>query len=329
MTPLELDLGLSTKGGATEDVYDVVIIGGGPAGTSAAIYTTRADLKTVILDKGLTSGAMGTATRIANYPGVPGPVRGADLLQHMHDQGESLGVEYVREKALSATLDGEIKQVRTTQGTYRGRAVIIATGSMGHSRGIAGEERLLGRGVSYCATCDGAFFRDREVAVAGSNEEALEEALLLARFASRVHVLSPTPELKATRDLIQEVNEHPRIELYPSARLREIVGQEQVQAVRFSGAEGEQTLSVDGVFVYLRGRAPITDFLGGQLPTDESGCLLVDAEMQTSIPGVFAVGDVLCQHVKQAVISAAEGAIAGVAVRRYLSGREKLRPDWS
>jgi thioredoxin reductase (NADPH) len=247
----------------------------------------------------------------------------------MRDQARSFGAEFVKEKVLSITLDDEVKQVWTSPGMYRGRVVIIATGAMGRARTIAGEERLVGRGVSYCATCDGAFFRDRTVAVVGNGDEAIEEALFLTRFASQVYVLSPTPDLQASLDLLQEVNGHPKIVIYPTARLQEILGQEQVQAVRFSSLDEERTVPVDGVFIYLQGRKPITDFLGGQLPADESGCLIVDATMHTTIPGVFAVGDVLCNHIKQAVVSAAEGAIAAMSARRYLSGREKLRPDWA
>ena len=324
-----LTLELAGQEGATEGVYDVVVIGGGPAGTTAAIYTARADLGTVILDKGLGSGAMGSAARIANYPGVPGEIGGADLLQRMRGQAKDLGTELVQGKVLSTTLDGQIKQVWTPRGAYRGRTVIVATGSMGRTHAIAGEEQLIGRGVSYCATCDGAFFRDRVVAVVGNNEEALDEALFLTRFASLVYLLAPTPGLKASLNLIEQVNGHPKIEIYPSTRLQEIVGQEQVQAVRLSTLEDERTLPVDGVFVYLQGRKPITDFLGGQLEVDGSGCLVVGELMQTAIPGVFAAGDVLCTHVKQAVIAAAEGATAAMAARRYLSGRQTLRPDWS
>jgi thioredoxin reductase (NADPH) len=319
---------LSGPGGAEEDVYDVIVIGGGPAGTTAAIYTARAALSTLVVDKGMMSGAMGSAARIANYPGVAGEVRGADLLEQMRHQAERMGARFVKEKVLGTGLVGEEKQVWTSQGMHRGRAVIIATGAMGRTRTIPGEEQLVGRGVSYCATCDGAFFQDRMAAVVGNSTEALEEALFLARFASQVYLLSPTPDLKASIDLIRQVDGHPKIEIYPTARLREIMGQERVQAVRFSSLDEERTLPLDGVFIYLQGRGPITDFLGDQLEVDESGCLLVGEVMQTAIPGVFAAGDVLCKHVKQAVVAAADGATAAMAARRYLSGSEKLRPDW-
>lgn len=309
--------------------YDVLIIGGGPAGATAALYTARAGLSTLVIDKGLTAGALGTTGQIVNYPGVPGPISGAELVRLMREQAASFGAEFVNDKALRAELTGEEKKVWGGQGVYTGRAVIIATGALGRAQHVPGEERLLGRGVSYCATCDGAFFRGRQVAVAGNNDEAVEEALTLTRFASMVHFLSPTPDLNASPHLAEELRSHPRVSFYPAAKLREIVGAETVEGVRFVSQGQEQSIPVNGVFIYLQGNVPVTDFLEGQLPTSEGGCLLVDENFQTALPGVFAAGDVLCKHLKQAVIAAAEGARAAMAVDRYLHGREKLRPDWS
>jgi len=208
--------------------------------------------------------------------------------------------------------------------------VIIATGSMGRGTRVKGEDEMLGRGVSYCATCDAAFFRDKEVVVAGNSDEAIEEGLFLTKFAGRVYFLSPTPELKAPQHLVDELLENPKITLYKGASLREIMGESRVEAVRFAQrGQPEQTLPVSGAFVYLQGGKPITDFLQGQLEITETGCLVVDREYQTAIPGVFAVGDVLCNHVKQAVIAAAEGAVAGIAVDKVLRGRKQLAVDWS
>lgn len=309
--------------------YDVVVIGGGPAGATAALYTARAGFRTLVLDKGLTAGALGMSSKIVNYPGVPGPLTGAELVQTIRRQAASFGAEFVNDKVLRVDLRADPKQVWGGEGVYTGRVVVIATGSMGRKRHIPGEEPLVGRGVSYCATCDGAFFRDREVAVVGNNDEAAEEALTLARFARQVHLLSPTSDLRAAPSLAEELASHPRIALYLSARVEEIVGDTKVTGVRVRLKGEERTLPVDGVFIYLQGNVPITDFLEGQLPLGEGGCLVVDENFQTAIPGVFAVGDVLCRHLKQAVVAAAEGAVAGMAIDRYLSGRTKLRPDWS
>lgn len=311
------------------DIYDVIIIGGGPSGASAAIYTARSDLETLVIDKGLTAGALGMASKIANYPGLPEAVEGADLVRRIRHQARSFGATFINEKVLRVDLDGKPKQVWTGEGGYKGRAVVIATGSMGRINRIPGEEQLLGRGVSYCATCDAAFFRDQEVAVAGSSDEAVEEALTLARFASQVHILVPERNLRASDKLVEEIRAHDRITIYPSTRIREIKGKDEVEAVDVLEGGDEKTIAVDGVFIYLQGNVPITDFLGEQVNTTEEGCLVVDEIFQTGVEGVFAVGDVLCKHVKQAAIAAAEGVEAAIAVDRYLHGRENLRPDWS
>ena len=322
-----MDLGFVSTGMKR---YDVIVVGGGPAGATAALYAARAGLKTLVLDKGLTAGALGMTTKIANYPGVPGTIRGDELVGSIRDQAASFGAEFVTDKVLHVDLHAGSKQVWGSQGQYQARAVIVATGAMGRTNRVPGEERLLGRGVSYCATCDGAFFQEREVAVVGNTDEAVEEALTLTRFASRVHLFSQTPGLRASTELADELVAHPLVVLHPSTRVREIVGKDRVEGVRVASQSGdEETVSVSGVFVYLQGNTPVVDFLDSQLPTREDGCLIVDENFQTGIPGVFAAGDVLCKHLKQAVIAAAEGAQAATAADRYLNGRKKLRPDWS
>ncbi len=310
--------------------YDVIVIGGGPAGVTAAIYTSRAGLKTLVIDKGLTAGALGITGKIANYPGITEEISGAELLERMRSQARAFGAEFISDKVIGVDLPGEIKTVYGNQGAYTARSVIIATGSMGRGSRVKGEDELLGHGVSYCATCDAAFFRGQEVVVAGSSDEAIEEALFLTRFAGLVHFLSPTPELKAPQHLVDELTANPKVRLYLGAGLREIIGKERVEAVRYAlRGQAEQTLAAGGVFVYLQGGKPITDFLQGQLEISDSGCLVVDREHQTAIPGVFAVGDVLCNHIKQAVIAAAEGAIAAIAVEKMLRGRKQMTVDWS
>jgi len=312
------------------DVYDVVIVGGGPAGAAAAIYTARADLTTLVVDKGLTSGALAMGGQIANYPGLPEEISGAKLVEQMRNQAQSFGALFARDKALASDLGREPKEIQGGEAVYRGRTVIIATGGMGRTRTVPGEEALLGRGVSYCAVCDGAFFRGREVAVVGNNDEAVEEALFLTRFADWVHLLVHTSDLKASAELVKEVSEHSQIDIHLQARLKEVVGERRVEGVRIKPPGSEQHLiPVGGVFIYLQGNQPIVDFVRDQLPLSEDGCLIVDENMQTAVRGVFAAGDVLCKHLKQAVIAAAEGARAAMSASRHLSGREKLRPDWS
>lgn len=325
---MNLGLGLSSPGGRPQ-AYDVIIIGGGPAGTSAAIYTARADLRTLVIDKGLTAGALGITAKISNYPGVPGPISGAELVEIMRQQAESFGAEFLSDKVVGLDLSANPKTVMAGTGTFHAKAIVLATGSMGRTNTVPGEEEFLGRGVSYCATCDGAFFRDQPVAVIGNNDEALEEALFLTKFAQQVHLIVPTPDLKARQPLVAETQDNPKIEVRMGTRLKEVVGNGKVEGVRIQPrGSDEEVLMVEGTFVYLQGGQPITDYLMGQLETAPEGCLVVDSEMQTQIPGVFAAGDLLCTHIKQAVIAATDGVIAAIAVEKYIHGRDKLRTDW-
>lgn len=309
--------------------YDVIIIGGGPAGTTAAIYTARSELRTLVIDKGLTAGALGVTSKISNYPGVPGPISGAKLVEIMREQAESFGATFITDKVVGLMVDGEQKEIIAGTGNYRAKVVILATGAMGRTSTVKGEEALLGRGVSYCATCDGAFFRDQDVAVIGNNDEALEEALFLTKYAQTVHLIVPTPELKARDVLAHEVAENPKIKVRLATRLKEIVGNGRVDGILIHPRQGEpETVPVTGAFVYLQGSQPITDFLMGQLATTAEGCLVVDNDMQTSLPGVFAVGDLLCTHIKQAVVAASDGVLAAVAADKYVNGRKKAVVDW-
>jgi thioredoxin reductase (NADPH) len=307
----------------------VIVVGGGPAGASAAIYSSRADLRTLVIDKGLTAGALGMTAKISNYPGVPGPISGADLVEIMRQQARSFGAEFLTDKVVGVDLSSDPKTVIAGTGNFTARALILSTGSMGRTNTVAGEEAFLGRGVSYCATCDGAFFRDQNVAVVGNNDEALEEALFLTRYAAAIHLIVPTPELKASSHLAADVALEEKIQVRTGARLKAIEGNGRVQAIRIHPRGGEEeVLPVSGAFVYLQGGKPITDYLMGQLDTTPDGCLIVDGEMQTTLPGVFAVGDLLCTHVKQAVIAASDGAIAAIAADKYINQRQKLRIDW-
>lgn len=312
------------------DKFDVIVIGAGPAGASAAIYTARADLSTLVLDKGLTVGALGVTGKISNYPGVPGPISGAELLSTIRGQAESFGARFVTDRVVGLDLTGDKKVVYTNAGNYEARAVIVATGSMGRASSVPGEERLLGRGVSYCATCDGAFFRGQPVAVIGNNDEAVEEALFLAKFASSVEMIVQTPTWKASEALVRRIEQTQNVHLRFSTRLVSIEGESAVSSIRVAPREGpELTLPVQGVFVYLQGNRPITEYLMDQVEATPEGCLRVDAQMQTSVEGVFAVGDLLCTHVKQAVIAAADGVIAAVATEKFLNHRKKALVDWA
>jgi thioredoxin reductase (NADPH) len=329
---MDLNLAIQTQPAeaAISITYDVVIIGGGPAGATAAIYTSRAGLSALVLDKGLTAGALGITEKIANYPGILDEISGAELLERMRGQARSFGAVFISDKVIGVDLLSEVKTVYGNARNYMAHTVVIATGSMGRGSRVKGEDELLGHGVSYCATCDAAFFRGQEVAVTGTSDEAIEEALFLTKFVSRVYFFCPAPELKAPQHLIDELSENQKVTLYKGAVVREIKGKNRVEGVRFvQRGQTDQTILVTGAFIYLQGGRPITDFLQGQLETSETGCLVVDNEYRTTIPGVFAVGDLLCNHIKQAVVAAAEGAVAGIAVEKTLRGRTKMIADWS
>lgn len=311
------------------DPYDVIIIGGGPAGTSAAIYAARADLRTLVIDKGLTAGALGITGKISNYPGVPGPVTGEELVEIMREQAKSFGAEFLTDKVVSLDLKAEPKLVQAGTGMFFAETVILATGSMGRMSTVPGEQELLGHGVSYCATCDGAFFRGKAVAVVGNTDEALEEAIFLTKFASKIVLLVPTPKLKANQTLQDELLAQPTVEVRFATRLSRIEGVKQVDGVIVRPRIGsEEFVAVSGVFIYLQGGKPIIDYLPDQIEPSAEGCLRVDREMQTTLPGVYAVGDLLCSHVKQAVIAAADGVVAAMAAEKHLHGRKMLQFDW-
>jgi len=312
-------------------VYDVMIIGGGPAGATAGMYAARAGLKVGILDKGLTTGALGTTSKIANYPGLVGEVNGAELLQTMRKQATEFGAEFINDKAVGTDLSSEIRSVYGNLGVYEARSIVIATGSMGRSNLIKGEAEYLGRGVSYCAVCDAAFFQGKDVAVIGKSDEAVDEALYLERFAHKVHFFTPSKEINVSLEQLEQLRGKEKVVMHLGSIVKEIYGTEKVKGVKFlerDGEEGEQSLPVSGAFVYLQGGKPITDFLQGQLDISDQGCLQVDRDNQTKIPGVYAIGDVICTHVKQAVIAAGDGAIAAIAAEKWLRGKNKARADW-
>jgi len=307
------------------DAYDVVIIGGGPAGISAAIYASRAKLKTLVLDKNPNAGALAAAERIENYPGIPGGISGKELLTLFRRQAEMFGAEIVQAQVMAVDFSEEMKKVITPEGTYTGRTVIIATGSMGHKPTIAGEERFIGRGVSYCATCDAPFFRDKIVAVVGEVDKVREEMEVIAKFASKVYLISPKRGDETTWKKHSE-----KIELLAGAQVVEIFGSEVVEGVRIKDADNkERKIALSGVFMFLQGSKPIVDFLYGALEMGEDGCINVNEEMGTSVEGVYAAGDVRCRKIRQVILAAADGCIAALSAEKYLNKRKRARVQWS
>ena len=312
----------------TETLYDVVIIGGGPAGLSAAQYAARSNLRTIVVDKSATAGALAFTSRIENYPGLPGPISGKELLHIFREQAINFGAEYVEDQVTGVKLDSEIKEVYTFDKAYQGRTVIIATGSMGRKPSIKGEKEFLGKGVSYCAICDAAFFRGSTVCVIGDSEEAVKEAGLLSRFADTVHLVSPSKKLKVDDDY--PILKIQNIKVLNGQSVKSIEGSEVVERIHMSDAEGrESTLDVSGVFVYLHGTKPVIDFLGEVIELSEEECIISNKMMETSIPGVFAAGDVVCTEVRQVVIAASHGCIAALSAEKHIHHRKRRKYDWA
>ncbi|TDK62452.1 pyridine nucleotide-disulfide oxidoreductase [Bacillus salipaludis] len=312
-----------------EEVYDFVTIGGGPAGASAAVYAARGKLKTLVIDKAPKAGTLAITHKIANYPGVREELTGLELLTRMQAQAKDFGAEFVRSTVLSVDFTNEIKKIELAKGTVQAKSVFIAVGAKAPSNKIKGEEEFTGRGVSYCSTCDAAFYQDQVVAVVGDNEEAIHEAETLSKYCKRVKLLIPIENLKGDADL-SGLENNPKVEIYRRHRLREIIGTDSVEKiVILNDKKEEQVWDADGVFLYLGGMKPGTDFLKGAVMRDEEGYVSVDELLQTSAEGVFAGGDARRTPIKQAVISAADGAIAAIGAEQHVNKRTKLRPQYS
>ncbi len=311
----------------SDSVYDVVIIGGGPGGLSAAQYASRAKLKTVVIDKSATAGALAFASLIENYPGLERPVTGKELLDIFRKQAIDFGAEYAEAQVIGVSLEGEVKQVFTMDKTYEGKTIIIATGSMGRKPTIKGEAELLGRGVSYCAVCDAAFFKGKDVCVIGDSEEAAKEAGYLTKFADTVYLISPSRKLKVDDD--HPALKIPNLKAVLGNTVTSIEGSELVERIWLKDTQGsESILELSGVFVYLHGSKPVIDFLQGAVEVSEDECVSTNKMMETNIPGVFSAGDVTCTEVRQVVVAAAHGCVAALSAEKYIFHRKRRKYDW-
>ena len=292
---------------------------------SAALYAARSKLKTVVLDKNPTAGALGSTDKIENYPGIPERMKGSELLSMFREQAQKFGALIEQTQVMGVNFGKDIKEVMTSNKTYYGKTVIIATGSMGRNPSIKGEAEFTGKGVSYCAACDAPFFTGMDVAVIGDINEILEEIDSIAKFARTIYVI---PRKRVTREQ-DEILNIPHLEVM-NCCVTEIVGTRTVEGIRIMKEKEEQILNVSGAFIFLHGRNPITDFLYGAVDITDQGCIKVNKDdMSTSVEGVYAVGDVTCKEFRQVVIAAAEGCIAALSADRYINKRKQVRPQWS
>lgn len=301
-------------------MYDLIIIGSGPAGLAASIYAARAELNAVMIEQNYVAGGQIINTyEIDNYPGFEN-ISGMDLAQKMQEHAERLGAKTINATVEGLDLTGDVKKVITDDGTYEAKTVIIASGADHSKLGVSGEDRLGGRGVSYCATCDGAFYRGKDVAVVGGGNTAVEDAIFLARGSRKVYVVHRRDQLRATKVLQDKLLSLPNVEMVWNSNLKAVNGDQKVSSItvtnKLDGSERE--IPVDGCFIAV-GIVPQAEFAKNHVKMDERGYIVADENGTTSVPGVFAAGDVRTKQLRQVVTAVADGANAATSVEKYLS----------
>ncbi len=303
--------------------YDVIVVGGGVAGLTAGLFSVRLGVKTVLLEKLLVGGHIINADIIENYPGFPEGVKGYDLVIAMQRQAKSFGLEINQTEAEGVRKEGSQFILDTQDGEYQAKALIIASGGRRNRLGVPGEDALEGRGVSYCATCDGDFYRDKDVAVVGGGDAAVDEALYLANLCRGVTLVHRREQLRAGKILQDRALSNPKMHFLWNTQVERILGEEEVRgiAVRHTTSGEVNDLPVSGVFVYV-GITPETGWLKGLVPTDLMGHIVVDLQMRTQVPGIFAAGEVRQHSARQIVTVAGDGATAVLSAFRYLRGEK-------
>jgi len=300
--------------------YQVVIIGGGPAGLTAGLYCARSGLNTLLIEKGVIGGQITNAERVENYPGFPKGISGIDLGQLIHEQAASYGLEILPAEVTEAVPSQRHNLVNTSEGDFVSESIIIASGSQFRKLGVPGEDKLVGRGVSYCATCDGPLFKGKAVAVIGGGDAAITEALYLSKFASSVKVIHRRSQLRASEILKERAMGEPKIEFIWDAVVTQIEGEGIVKQLVLKNTKNAKIskLELAGVFVAI-GSEPNSAQWRGLLPLDEGGYIITNELMETKIPGIFAAGDVRHNSVRQAITAAGDGATAAISAERFLS----------
>jgi thioredoxin reductase (NADPH) len=318
---LAAKLGLQTR--AKCAYYDLICVGGGPASLTAALYAAREGLEVLVIERGGLGGQAGITERLDNFPGFPEGIAGAEFADRLTQQARRFGVELLQAQEVTGLrAEEESRYVTTSDGAeYGARAVLIATGSTYRRLGVPGEDDLIGAGVHYCATCDGPFYRGKEVAVIGGGNSAGEESLFLTRFVDRVTILARGPKLSASQVVIDKIAETPQIEVRYNTEVTELLGEKKLSGLTFRAREGgaAETLHPAGVFVFI-GLTPNAAWLPPEIERDERGFIVTKQTLETSMPGVFAAGDVREGSTKQAASAVGEGATAALMVREYLKG---------
>ena len=300
-------------------LYDLIIVGGGPGGLTAGLYASRGRINTLLLEKGAIGGQILVTDWIDNYPGFPDGISGFDLAEKMRAQAERFGLRFANQTVTAMDLAAEVKTLSCDDGqTLRAKAVILASGARPNRLQVPGEERLTGKGVSYCATCDGPFFRDQDIAVVGGGDSALQEAIYLTKFARSVTVIHRRQEFRAAKILQEAAKSHPKIRLLLEAQVVAIEGEKGVESLTLRTLDGrEGPHPFQGVFIFV-GISPNSEMLPFDQLVHERGFVVTDCQMRTNLPGVMAIGDIRHDSVRQIVAAAGDGAVAGKAVEQYL-----------
>ena len=305
-----------------ENIYDVVIVGGGPAGLTAGLYASRANLRTLLVERMIMGGQVMTTTKVENYPGFPGGIDGPDLMVRMQEHCQEYGLEVTYGETTGLRRDGDYRLVAVDGSEIKARSVIVATGAEPRKLGAPGEAEFVGRGVSYCATCDGAFFREQVVAIVGGGDTAAEEALFLSRFASKVYMIHRRDKLRATPILQDRIEANEKIEVLWNTTVERILGDNAgVNGVRLKDKASAETrdLPLQGIFFAI-GVTPKAKFLAEVIDLDDEGYIAASEDCQTSMPGVFAAGDVRKKILKQIATAVGDGAVAAIMAEKYLEG---------
>ena len=300
--------------------YDVIIIGAGPAGLSAAIYSARSGLKTAVFERGLIGGQINVTEEVENYPGFPEALSGYELTERMHRQAEHFGTEFKDEEVTALGMEGLCKIVETSDNKYRARAVIFCTGAYPRRLNVKNEKKFTGRGVSYCATCDGALYRDKIVAVIGGGDSAIEEGIFLTHFAKKVVVIHRRDELRAQKIIQERAFKNPKMEFVWNSVVQEIRGENKVQELEVYNRKTNtvSVIPVDGVFIYV-GILPNNKLMESRIDLDSAGFALTDDFMHTNVPGVYAAGDIRKKVLRQVVTATSDGAIAGWSAEKWIT----------